>query len=163
MTTHLTTILKYAVLVLSVTLTATLQAETNPKQPQVQKLSKAQIECLVLNSYMEARGQGVKGMQAVTWVVLNRTKHPSYPSTPCAVIYAPFQFSWTRNGKTPKIKEKDAYTQAERVVEGVLSGKLKDNTNSSTHFHSTRIKPVWANRLSYTTTIGSHCFYKMKK
>ena len=160
---HMTSILKYAVLALSLTLSATLQAETDPKQSQVQKLSKAQIECLVLNSYMESRGQGVKGMQAVTWVVLNRTKHPSYPSTPCAVIYAPFQFSWTKSGAKVQVKEKGAYTQAERVVEGVLSGKLKDNTNASTHFHSTRIKPVWASRLSYTTTIGSHCFYKMKK
>ena len=159
----MTSILKYAVLALSVTLTATLQAKSINDSSQVQKLSKAQIECLVLNSYMESRGQGVKGMQAVTWVVLNRTKHPSYPSTPCAVIYAPFQFEWTRNGKTPQVKEKDAYTQAERVVEGVLSGKLKDNTNSSTHFHSARIKPKWANRLSYTTTIGSHCFYKLKR
>lgn len=159
---HITTSIKCAVIVLVLSLTATLQAETSPKQPQAQTLSKRQIQCLVLNSYHEARNQGVKGMQAVTWVVLNRTKHPSYPSTPCAVIYAPFQFEWTRSGKV-EVKEKDAYTQAERVVEGVLSGKLKDNTNSSTHFHSTRIKPVWANRLSYTTTIGSHCFYKMKK
>ena len=158
----MTSILKCAVIVLSVTLTATLQAETNPKQLQAQKLSKQQIQCLVLNSYMEARGQGVKGMQAVTWVVLNRTKHPSYPSTPCSVIAQPKQFSWYGN-KPVQVKEKDAYMQAERVVEGVLSGKLKDNTNASTHFHSTRIKPVWVNRLSYTTTIGSHCFYKMKK
>ena len=159
---HMTSILKCAVIVLSLSLTATLQAEANPKQPQTQKLSNKQIQCLVLNSYMEARGQGVKGMQAVTWVVLNRTKHPSYPSTPCSVIAQPKQFSWYGN-KPIQIKEKDAYTQAERVVEGVLSGKLKDNTNSSTHFHSARIKPVWANRLSYTTTIGSHCFYKLKK
>ena len=159
----MTSILKYAVLVLSVTLTATLQAKSINDSSQVQKLSNKQIECLIKNAYFESRNQGVKGMQAVTWVVLNRTKHPSYPSTPCAVIYAPFQFEWTRNGKTPQVKEKDAYKQAERVVDGVLSGKLKDNTNSSTHFHSTRIKPVWANRLSYTTTIGSHCFYKLKK
>ena len=158
----MTSILKYAVLALSVTLTATLHAETDPKQSQVQKLSKAQIECLVRNAYFESRGQGVKGMQAVTWVVLNRTKHPSYPSTPCSVIAQPKQFSWYGN-KPIQIKEKDAYMQAERVVEGVLSGKLKDNTNSSTHFHSARIKPVWASRLSYTTTISSHCFYKMKK
>ena len=159
----MTRILKYVVLVLSVTLTATLQAKSINDSSHAQKLSNKQIECLIKNAYFESRNQGVKGMQAVTWVVLNRTKHPSYPSTPCAVIYAPFQFEWTRNGKTPKIKEKDAYTQAERVVEGVLSGKLKDNTNASTHFHSTRVKPVWANRLSYTTTIGSHCFYKLKK
>ena len=154
--------LKYAVLALSVTLTATLQAESINHTSPTQTLSKSQFDCLVRNAYFESRGQGVKGMQAVTWVVLNRTKHPSYPSTPCAVIKQPQQFSWW-NGKTPQIKEKDAYMQAERVVEGVLSGKLKDNTNSSTHFHSARIKPVWANRLSYTTTIGSHCFYKMKK
>ena len=159
----MTSTLKYAVLVLSLSLTATLHAKSINDSSQVQKLSKSQIECLVRNAYFESRGQGVKGMQAVTWVVLNRTKHPSYPSTPCAVIYAPFQFEWTRNGKTPQVKEKDAYTQAERVVEGVLSGKLKDNTNASTHFHSTRIKPIWASRLSYTTTIGSHCFYKLKK
>ncbi len=159
----MTSILKYAVLALSLTLSATLQAKSINDSSQTQKLSKAQIECLVRNAYFESRGQGVKGMQAVTWVVLNRTEHPSYPSTPCAVIYAPFQFEWTRNGKTPQIKEKDAYTQAERVVEGVLSGKLKDNTNSSTHFHSARIKPKWSSRLSYTTTIGSHCFYKLKK
>ena len=159
----MTSRLKCAVLVLSVTLTSTLQAKSINDSSQVQKLSKSQIECLIKNAYFESRNQGVKGMQAVTWVVLNRTKHPSYPSTPCAVIYAPFQFEWTRNGKTPQIKEKAAYTQAERVVDGVLSGKLKDNTNSSTHFHSTRIKPIWASRLSYTTTIGSHCFYKLKK
>ena len=159
----MTSILKYAVLVLSLSLTATLQAKSINDSSQVQKLSSKQIECLVLNAYFESRGQGVKGMQAVTWVVLNRTKHPSYPSTPCAVIYAPFQFSWTKSGAKVQVKEKDAYTQAERVVEGVLSGKLKDNTNASTHFHSTLIKPIWASRLSYTTTIGSHCFYKLKK
>jgi len=159
----MTSILKCAVLAISVTLTATLHANSINDSSQVQKLSKSQIECLIKNAYFESRNQGVKGMQAVTWVVLNRTKHPSYPSTPCAVIYAPFQFSWTKSGAKVQVKEKDAYTQAERVVEGVLSGKLKDNTNSSTHFHSARIKPKWSSRLSYTTTIGSHCFYKLKK
>lgn len=121
-----------------------------------------EVKCLTQNTYFEARSEGVKGMQAVTWVVLNRTKHPAYPSTPCAVIKQPQQFSWVSN-KPPQVREKDAYAQAERVVEDVLSGKLKDNTNASTHFHSARIKPVWVNRLSYTTTIGSHCFYKLKK
>ena len=43
----MTSILKYAVLTLSVTLTATLHAKTNPKQSHAQKLSKAQIECLI--------------------------------------------------------------------------------------------------------------------
>ena len=155
---RLQNIFKYVVTVVATFSTTVLYANTYNGV----KYDAKQIQCLSINAYMEARGQGVKGMQAVTWVVLNRTNHPSYPSTPCAVIKQPQQFSWW-NGKTPQIKEKDAYTQAERVVEGVLSGKLKDNTNSSTHFHLARIKPKWSSRLSYTTTIGSHCFYKMKK
>ena len=64
----MTSILKYAVLVLSVTLTATLQAETTPKQPQVQKLSNKQIQCLVINSYMEAKLD--KGMNMMYYLIL---------------------------------------------------------------------------------------------
>ena len=50
------------VIALSSSITATLQAETNPKQSQTQTLSKAQLECLATNTYMEARGEGEKGM-----------------------------------------------------------------------------------------------------
>ena len=42
----MTSILKYAVLAISVTLTATLQAKSINDSSQVQKLSKSQIECL---------------------------------------------------------------------------------------------------------------------
>ena len=62
-----------AVLALSSTIAATLQAETNPKQSQTQTLSKAQLECLSLNAYHESRGEGEKGMLATIFVVLNRT------------------------------------------------------------------------------------------
>ena len=42
----MTSVLKYAVLVLSLALTATLHAKSIDDSSQVQKLSKAQIECL---------------------------------------------------------------------------------------------------------------------
>ena len=77
------------VIALSASITATLQAETNPKQSQTQTLSKEQIECLVLNSYHESRGDGEKGMLATIFVVLNRTKDSRFPSTPCKVIAQP--------------------------------------------------------------------------
>lgn len=64
----MTSILKYAVLVLSVTLTATLQAKSINDSSQVQKLSKAQIECLVLNSYMESKLD--KGMNMMYYLIL---------------------------------------------------------------------------------------------
>ena len=151
--------------VLNITLAASLSsvaALLHAGGTNVHKHDSKQVECLINNVYFESRGESKKGMLAVAYVTLNRVKDSRFPKTICGVVKQPRQFSWW-NGKTPQVKEKDAYMQAERVVEGVLSGKLKDNTNSSTHFHSTRIKPVWASRLSYTTTIGSHCFYKLKK
>ena len=41
------------VIALSASFSATLQAETNPKQSQTQTLSKEQIRCLATNTYME--------------------------------------------------------------------------------------------------------------
>ena len=51
----MTSILKYAVLVLSVTLTATLHAKSINDSSQAQKLSKAQIVCLSKAAYHEAK------------------------------------------------------------------------------------------------------------
>ena len=74
------------VIALSASISATLQAETNHEQSQTQTLSKEQLECLATNTYMESRGEGEKGMLATIFVVLNRTKDPRFPSTPCKVI-----------------------------------------------------------------------------
>ena len=41
------------VIALSASFSATLQAETSPKQSQTQTLSKEQLECLATNTYME--------------------------------------------------------------------------------------------------------------
>ena len=62
------------VIALSASFSATLQAETNHEQSKTQTLSKDQLECLATNTYMEARGEGEKGMLATIFVVLNRTK-----------------------------------------------------------------------------------------
>ena len=43
-------------------------------------------ECMALNLYWEARSEGVEGMTAVGWVVLNRMKDSRYPESVCGVI-----------------------------------------------------------------------------
>jgi len=116
------------------TFTATLQAETNPKQSQTQTLSNRQIECLVLNSYHEARSEGEKGMLATIFVVLNRTKDRRFPSTPCKVIAQKNQFVWYGKGKT--IKEPEMYDKAKQLVHDVLEGKHKDFTRGSIYFNA---------------------------
>ena len=154
-TTHMTSILKCAVLVLSVTLTATLQAETNPKQPQTQKFSKAQIECLSINAYHEARGEGEKGMLGTIFVVLNRTKDSRFPSTPCKVIAQKNQFVWYGRGKT--IKEPKEYDKAKQLVHEVLGGKHKDVTCGAIYFNAHHKSPK---NSKFTVRIGNHSFFK---
>ena len=149
---HMTSIFKCAVLVLSLSLTATLQAETDP---QVQKLSKAQIECLSINTYMEARSEGEKGMLGTIFVVLNRTKDSRFPSTPCKVIAQKNQFEWYGKGKT--IKEPEMYDKAKQLVHEVLGGKHKDVTCGSIYFNAHHKAPK---NSKFTVRIGNHSFFK---
>ena len=148
-------ILKYAVLALSVTLTATLQAKSINDSSHAQKLSKAQIECLSINAYMEARSEGEKGMLGTIFVVLNRTKDSRFPSTPCKVIAQKNQFAWYGKGKT--IKEPEMYDKAKQLVYEVLDGKHKDFTKGSIFFNAHHKAPKGT---VCTIRIGNHSFFK---
>ena len=146
------------VLALSASITTTLEAETNPKQSEMQTLSKEQIECLATNTYMEARGEGEKGMLATIFVVLNRAKDNRFPSTPCKVIAQPNQFVWYGKGKT--IKEPEMYDKAKQLVHEVLGGKHKDLTCGAIYFNAHHKSPK---NSKFTVRIGNHSFYKPVK
>ena len=154
----MTSILKYAVLALSVTLTATLQAETNPKQSQIKTLSKAQIECLSKAAYFESKGESDAGMLAVIHTTLNRVKDARFPNTICGVVYQKSQYVWTKHN--PKIKEKEQYERAERLAKEVVAGKHKDVSKGALYFVHVKINRNWLEKLTYTCTIGNHKFFK---
>ena len=155
---HTASILKYAVLAISVTLTATLQAESINDSSQAQKLSKAQIECLSKAAYHEAKGESDKGMLAVIHTTLNRVKDNRFPKTVCGVVYQKSQYSWTKYN--PKVKEQEQYARAERLAKEVVAGKHKDNTNGALYFVHVKINRNWLEKLTYTCTIGNHKFFK---
>ena len=146
------------VLALSASITTTLEAETNPKQSEMQTLSKEQIECLSLNAYHEARSEGEKGMLGTIFVVLNRTKDSRFPSTPCKVIAQPNQFVWYGKGKT--VKEPEMYDKAKQLVQEVLDGKHKDFTKGSIYFNAHHKAPKGT---MCTIRIGNHSFYREVK
>ena len=154
----MTSILKCAVLVLSVTLTATLQAETNPKQSQVQKLSKAQIECLSRVAYHEAKGESDRGMIAVMQVTMNRVKSEKFANTICGVVYSPNQYSWSKYN--PPIKEPKQYERAKRLAYEVVNGKKHYISGKALYFNSLHKQPRGT---VCTIRIGGHSFYKPVK
>lgn len=155
---HLITTLRCTLICSLLLFTGTLQAETNHKQPQTQMLSKEQIRCLATNTYHESRGEGEKGMLATIFVVLNRTKDPRFPSTPCKVISQPNQFEWWGKGKT--IKEPDMYEKAKELVYEVLEGKHKDVTRGALYFVHVKTNTNWLKKSTHTCTIGNHKFFK---
>ena len=128
------------------------------QEVSAKELSKAEITCLTKNAYHEAGNQGEKGILATVFVVLNRTKDSRFPSTPCKVISAPFQFSWRGKGKV--VKDHKTYKEIEVLVREVVSGKHRDVTRGSVFFHSTKVKPSWCSKVTKTVKIGDHVFYK---
>lgn len=129
--------------------TATLQAKS---------YDSTQINCIAKNTYHEARGESEKGMLATIFVVLNRTKHKGFPSTPCKVIAQPNQFEWYGKGKV--IKEPEMYEKAKQLVHEVLDGKHKDATCGAIYFNTHHKSPK---NSKFTVRIGNHSFYKPVK
>ncbi|MCR9277125.1 MAG: cell wall hydrolase [Pseudomonadaceae bacterium] len=126
-------------------------------------LRQADIDCLALAMYFEARGEGAKGMQAVGSVVLNRVAHDGFPGTVCKVIREggekpPCQFSWWCDGKSDKPRNLALWERTRTVARELLSGKRSDNTRGAIFFHNTSIDPNWPYKR--TVTIGSHVFYR---
>ena len=128
------------------------------QEVSAKELTKAEITCLTRNAYFEARNQGEKGILATVFVVLNRTKDSRFPSTPCKVISMPSQFSWYGKGKV--VKDHKTYKEVEVLVKEVVDGKHKDITRGSTHFHTTKVRPSWCNKMTKTVKIKDHVFYK---
>lgn len=145
--------------------------------------------CLALNAYHEARSENLRGMIAVSQVVMNRVESDLYPNTPCEVVYQGptreswktrqyadmaeedriyypvkhrCQFSWHCDGKSDTPHDNIAWAEARLVAGGVLSGKLYNVVGKSLWYHADYVKPDWAKKKEKVTKIGSHIFYKPK-
>ena len=127
--------------------------------------------------YGEARGEGIKGIEAVACVIQNRYKAcrwftgyifkdgqrvPSLTQT----CLKNGQFScWNQYDRNCAIIKKvnatnkifqDCLIVAKKVVEG----KLKDFTGGATHYHTRQIMPCWARGKTPCFEYKNHIFYK---
>lgn len=94
-----------------------LNDHTNPE-------AQAEQHCLIENAIYEAHGEGTRGMQLVTEVVVNRVNREYRGEwTYCNVIHDPAQFSWTLED-TPREYSEEEYLEAGQVVLSVLYGEL---------------------------------------
>ncbi|MCQ8783776.1 cell wall hydrolase [Mangrovibrevibacter kandeliae] len=123
--------------------------------------------CLARGIYFEARGESELGQAAVAQVILNRVRNPAYPKTICGVVYQNknwrnrCQFSFACDGRKDRIRDADAWKEAESVADQVTKGEIWiPEVGSATHYHATYVKPRWANAMEKVDKIGRHIFYR---
>ena len=126
----------------------------------------AQFECLSQALYFEARGETVKGQFAVAEVIMNRVASAQFPNSVCGVIKQgtgrrhQCQFSYTCDGRSETISEKQAHARVEKVARAVLDGVEETLTAGATYYHTTAVRPRWSRKFTNTAQIGVHLFYR---
>jgi N-acetylmuramoyl-L-alanine amidase len=125
----------------------------------------AQLICLALTVYFEARSEPLFGQIAVAQVALNRVESPRYPDTLCDVVKQGgvkrhrCQFSYWCDGKSDEPKDRRAWRRAQVVATLVYEGVLDAGIGNATHYHATYVSPVWTDEFVRVATIGHHEFY----
>ena len=126
----------------------------------------ANFECLAQALYFEARGESVKGQFAVAEVIMNRVQSAQFPNSVCGVVKQgtgrlnQCQFSYTCDGRTEAIGERQAYNRVAKVARAALDGTKEELTEGATYYHTTAVRPRWSRVFTNTAQIGVHLFYR---
>jgi spore germination cell wall hydrolase CwlJ-like protein len=126
------------------------------------------VTCLTQAVYYEAAGEGVDGGRAVAQVILNRVRHPGFPSTVCGVVYqgadraTGCQFSFTCDGSMQRIPVPSLWARSKQIAEEALKGRVFAPVGHATHYHADYVLPYWADSLDKSVQIGRHIFYRLR-
>lgn len=162
---------------LGVTAPTAFDAELNPffdmsNVSSAPEVSERDVECLARNIYFEARGESIRGQEAVALVTMNRVLDENYPDTICDVVYQAqtdrrgnpirdrCQFSWYCDGRSDVIRDQETYETSVEVARRSLSNRLEDFTHGAVNYHADYVRPRWAANVTRTAIIGQHIFYR---
>ncbi|MEI9928370.1 MAG: cell wall hydrolase [Sphingomonas sp.] len=125
------------------------------------------LQCLTDAVYYEAAREPDDGQRAVAQVVLNRVRHPAFPSTVCGVVFQGSerrgcQFSFACDGSMARAPERAAWTRAARVAAAALDGEVMPAVGMATHYHTYAVTPSWNRSLVMTGAFGAHFFHRWK-
>ena len=122
-----------------------------------------QARCIAVAVYHEARGETVEGQLAVAKVIMNRAASGKYPSSWCATVKQPWQFSFVnpRSGEFPFTDtSSNAWRKAVAITKLAVANAVPTLSNDVLWYHADYVAPSWGRRLSFVQKIGTHIFYK---
>ena len=153
--------------------TSSADATPNPTSPALRlglagKARDKAEKCLTEAVYFEARGEPLRGQEAVAQVVMNRVFSGYYPSNVCGVVfqnashYLGCQFTFACEHKDlSRIDEPDMWVQAKRIAKDELDGKIwLSDIGHATHYHATWVHPSWVHEMTRLYKLGVHTFYR---
>jgi hypothetical protein len=129
----------------------------------------ADLTCLALTIYHEARGETDTGKIAVAHVVVNRSRDERFPRTICEVVYqhaaagnGGCEFSWTCDEVGDQPMNDTSWQDSVRVAQAVYWGQTTDPSNGALWYHADYVAPAWAAALGAPQQLGRHLFYRAK-
>jgi spore germination cell wall hydrolase CwlJ-like protein len=124
--------------------------------------------CLTSAIYYEAANEPDEGQRAVAQVVLNRVRHPAWPSTVCDVVYqgterpgVMCQFTFACDGAMARSPSLSGWIRARRVAQAALAGSVYAPVGNSTFYHTLAVSPSWGKSMTPTAIVGAHIFYRL--
>lgn len=132
---------------------------------------KQAADILARTLFGEARGEPVRGKEAVACVVLNRVRRARrrggwwWGGDIVEVCLKPWQFSCWNAGdpnraRIETVTDSDrVFRSCQRIAERALAGTLTDPTKGATHYHARGVHPPWAWHKAPSAEIGRHLFY----
>lgn len=127
----------------------------------------AELRCLALNVYWEARSEPALGRFAVATVTLNRVASRAFPDTICGVVRQGeelgryrCQFTWVCDRRDNEPDDDAAWRDAEHVAFAALFLNLPDPTRGALWYHADYVSPAWAGSMAQAMRIGRHLFYR---
>ena len=149
-------------------------------EPEKPVIDRAELECLALNIYHEARSESSLGQLAVAHVTLNRVKHGKFPDTVCQVVYQAVhsnwwkehhgrdvpvrnkcQFSWYCDGKSDRVHEQDSWRRIMRLSLDVMLNKTTDPTSGAIYYYNPDLAdPFWKDAFQQVALVDNHVFLR---
>ena len=128
--------------------------------------------CLALNIYHEARGQSVRGQEAVAVVTMFRAEFQ--PNQVCTEVFRPKQFSWTKGLSSyrndPSVEQLQkltpktnavAWKKAKHIARLALEDKITSPAKSARFFYNPKkANPIWKGSFIVVARIDDHIFLK---
>ncbi|WP_375396519.1 cell wall hydrolase [uncultured Sphingomonas sp.] len=126
------------------------------------------ITCLAVAGWYEA-GDDPTGERAVMQVILNRVRHPAFPTSVCAVVFqgaertTGCQFTFTCDGSLARRSPSgEAWLRSRTLAIAALDGSIDARVGYATFYHANYVVPYWADDYDKIVQVGLHLFYRWK-